>query len=88
MSAVWKYLLPNCRNGFRGFENRVDVVIEEISVIGKDLDFENVDSANVRECLDSHSQPITDTDLIDCSNSIPATRKNKLHLKERVCLKF
>jgi hypothetical protein len=28
-----------------------------------DLGFEDIDSLNVRECLDSHSQPLTDTDL-------------------------
>jgi hypothetical protein len=42
-----------------------DAVIEEISVIGKDLGFEDVDSPNVRECLDSHSQALTDTDLTE-----------------------
>jgi hypothetical protein len=42
-----------------------DAVIEEISVIGKDLGFEDVDSPSVRECLDSHSQPLTDMDLIE-----------------------
>jgi hypothetical protein len=42
-----------------------DAVIEEISVIGKDLGFEDVDSPNVGECLDSHSQALTDTDLIE-----------------------
>jgi hypothetical protein len=62
MSAVWKYLLPNCPNGVCGYENRVDF-IEETSVIGKVLDFENVDSPNVR--MDSHSQPVPDTDLIE-----------------------
>jgi hypothetical protein len=54
MRAVWKYLLPYGANKFCGFENRVDTVIEEISVTGKDLGFEDVDSPNVRECLDSH----------------------------------
>jgi hypothetical protein len=63
--AVWKYLLPYCANDFNGFENRVHFVIEVISVIGKNFGFEHVDSPNVRECLDSNSQPLTDTDLIE-----------------------
>jgi hypothetical protein len=36
MRDVWKYLLRYCENDFCGFENRVDAVIEEISVTGKD----------------------------------------------------
>jgi hypothetical protein len=55
---------------------------EEIGVIGKDLGFQDVDSPNVRECLDSHSQPLTDT-LQIWSNGIRTTRKKKLRLKER-----
>jgi hypothetical protein len=30
-----------------------------------DLGFEDVDSLNVRECLESHSQPFTDIDLTE-----------------------
>jgi hypothetical protein len=30
-----------------------------------DIGFEDFDSPNVRECLDSHSRPLTDTDLIE-----------------------
>jgi hypothetical protein len=52
--GCWKYLLCYCANDFCGFENRVNDVIEEIRVIGKDLGFEDVDSPNVRECLNSH----------------------------------
>jgi hypothetical protein len=65
MRAAWKYLLPYCANDFCSFENRVDIVIEEISVTGKDLGFEDFDSPNAKECLDSQSQPLTDTDLIE-----------------------
>jgi hypothetical protein len=64
MRTVWKYLLPYCTNDLYGFENRVDAVMEEINVIGKDISFEDVDLPSVRECLYSYSQPITDKDLI------------------------
>jgi hypothetical protein len=37
MRTVWKYLLPDGANDFDGFENWVDAVIEEISVIGDRL---------------------------------------------------
>jgi hypothetical protein len=36
MRAVWQYLLPYCAKNFCSFENRIDAVIEEISVTGKD----------------------------------------------------
>jgi hypothetical protein len=49
-----------------------------INVIGKDLGFEDVDSTNVRECLDSHSQRLTDTDLIELEQ-----QRTYLRLKER-----
>jgi hypothetical protein len=65
MRAVWKYLVPYCANDFCGFENPVDAVNEEISAIGKDLVFEDVDSRSVRECLGSYSQPLTDTNLTE-----------------------
>jgi hypothetical protein len=63
--AVWKYLLPYCANNFYGFRNRIDAVIEEISDIGKDFAFEDVDSPSVKECLNLHSQPLTDMDIIE-----------------------
>jgi hypothetical protein len=47
MRAVWKYLLPHGANDFCGFQNRVDTVTEEISVIAKDLGFEDIDSPSV-----------------------------------------
>jgi hypothetical protein len=57
--------VPYCANDFVDFENRVDAVIDEISVTGKDLGFEDVDSPNVRKSLDSHSQPLTGTELTE-----------------------
>jgi hypothetical protein len=42
-----------------------DAVIEETGVIGKDLGSEDVDPPSVRECLESHSQPLSDTDLTE-----------------------
>jgi hypothetical protein len=53
-----------------------DAVIEEISVVGKDLGFGDVDSTTVRQCLDSHSQPPIDMDLRRAG-------KKNMRLKER-----
>lgn len=60
MRAVWKYLMPYYANDFCGFNNWVDTVVKEISIIGINLGFEDVDSPSVRECLDSHSQVLSD----------------------------
>jgi hypothetical protein len=59
MRAVWNYLLPDFANDFCDFENRVDAVIQEIIITGKDFGFEDIDSSNVRKCLDSHSYALT-----------------------------
>lgn len=84
--AVWKYLLPYCANNFFGFRNRLDTVIEKISVIGKDLGFEDVDSPHVKECLDLHSQPLTDMDIIELEQHHTHDRKKKLCLEEKAIL--
>jgi hypothetical protein len=65
MRAVGKYLLPCCANNFYDFRNRFYDVIEEISVIWKDLGFEDVDLLSVKECLDLHSQPLTNMGIIE-----------------------
>jgi hypothetical protein len=54
MKVVWEYLLPSYANDFCGSDNRVDAG-----------GFEDVDLPDVREWLDSHSQPLTDSDLVD-----------------------
>jgi hypothetical protein len=59
-----------------------DPVIEEISVIGKDLGFEDVDSPNVRECLDSHSHPLTNTDLMQLELQQTASEREGCVSKE------
>jgi hypothetical protein len=46
MRAVWRYLLPYGAND-SGFENRADAVTEEISVVAKNLGFEDVNLPSV-----------------------------------------
>jgi hypothetical protein len=58
-------LLPRHYAAISSVSLRPPSKVEEISVFGKDLGFEAVDSPNVREGLDSHSQALTDTDLIE-----------------------
>jgi hypothetical protein len=63
MRAVWQNLLPECANNFRGFNDRVNEVIEEIATVGQELGLE-ADSENIRELLESHSKDLTDDDLL------------------------
>jgi hypothetical protein len=58
-----------------------DALTEEISVNGKDLGFEDVDSPSVRECLDSHSQPLTDTDLTESVQQRTYYKKEEIAYK-------
>jgi hypothetical protein len=69
--------VPYCANDFCGFENRVDAFIEEISVNGKDFGIEDVDSPNVRERLDSHSQPLTAMELIELEQQRSCNEKEE-----------
>jgi hypothetical protein len=57
--------LAYCGNDVCGFENRVDAVIEQISDIRKDFDFQDVDSPNVKQFLDSNLQPLTDMNFTE-----------------------
>jgi hypothetical protein len=65
---------------------RFDAVIEEISDIGKDLCFEDVDSPNVRECLDSHSQPLTDTDRVKLGQQLTYDEKEEIASEGEGCV--
>jgi hypothetical protein len=81
---VWKYLLRYSTNDFCRFENRVDAVIEEIRVTGKDLCFEDADSPNVRKCLYSHSYALIDTDLTELEQQRTYHEKEEIASEECV----
>jgi hypothetical protein len=72
---IYHSLNPRALRGC--FENRVDAVIEEIRVIRRDLGFEDADSPNIREYLNSHSQPLTDTDLTELEQQRAHDEKGK-----------
>jgi hypothetical protein len=62
------------------------IVIEEISVVGNDLGFEGVDSPNVREYLDLHSQPLTDTDLTESEQQLTYDEKEEIASEGEGCV--
>jgi hypothetical protein len=60
MRGVWKSILPHCANG-RDFEE--EIVIEEITNIGRELGFDGLENDGVRELLNAHSEELTDDAL-------------------------
>jgi hypothetical protein len=44
------------------------------------LGFEDIDSPDVRELLDSHSQPLTDTKLIELEQQLTFDKKEEINL--------
>jgi hypothetical protein len=51
-----------------------------------DLGFEDDDSRNVRESLDSHSQPLTDTDLIELEQQLTFGEKEEIASEGEGCV--
>jgi hypothetical protein len=58
---------------------------DEISVFGKDLGFEDVDSPDVRECRHSHSQPLSDTDLSELGQRLTYGEKEEIASEGEGC---
>jgi hypothetical protein len=51
-----------------------------------DIGFDDVDSPNVRECLDSHSQPLTDTDLAELEQQLTYDEKEEIASERERCV--
>ncbi|XP_007498102.2 tigger transposable element-derived protein 1-like [Monodelphis domestica] len=65
MREVWKCILPHCANSnFEGFPSMKQAVVEEITNIGRKLGFDDLESDNVLELLDSHSEGLTTDDFL------------------------
>ena len=76
MRAVWKHIIPHCANDFGGFAEhcandfvgfaeQVTTVVEEITDIGRQLGFDEIDNENVHELIESHAEDLSDNDLIN-----------------------
>jgi hypothetical protein len=55
-------------------------------VVIKDFGFEDVDSSNVRECLDSNSQPLTDTELVELEQQHTYDEKGEIASERDGCV--
>lgn len=65
MRAVWQHVLPHCANTLDDFPTQVQAVVEEITDIGRQLGFDELDTTNVSDLLKSHSEEMTDGDLLN-----------------------
>lgn len=65
MRAVWKHIIPHCANNFVGFQTNFAQVTNNIVQIGKELGFEELDSDNVIECIDSNTKELDNESLIN-----------------------
>jgi hypothetical protein len=79
-------LLPRHYAAISSLSLRPPSKAEEISVTGKDLGFKDVDSPNVTECLDSHSQALTDTDLIELEQQRTYDEKEEIAAEGEGCV--
>jgi hypothetical protein len=60
MHGVWKRILPHCANS----DFKEETVIEETTNIGRELGFDGLENDDVWELLSSHSEELTDDDLL------------------------
>ncbi|CAM1327229.1 Uncharacterised protein at_DN1968 [Pycnogonum litorale] len=62
MRSVWKKIIPHCANDFQGFETEI---IQQITDLGGQLGFREIDNQSVRELLQSHDEELTNEDLVE-----------------------
>nr|XP_006138987.1 tigger transposable element-derived protein 1-like [Pelodiscus sinensis] len=63
INRIWKKLYPQFVNDFKGFEETLKNVIENIIEMGKELDFD-LEVYDVEELLDSHAEDLSNDDLV------------------------
>jgi hypothetical protein len=62
---VWQKTIPHCANDFKGFENEVTRVINDITKLGFDLGLKEIEKGYVQDLLQSHDIELDDEDVIN-----------------------
>jgi hypothetical protein len=51
LRAAWQKIIPHCANDFKGFENEVVRVINDITKLGFDLGLSKIEKVMFRTCF-------------------------------------
>jgi hypothetical protein len=54
LRAAWQNIIPHWANDFKGFENEVTRVINNITKLGFTLGLKEIETADVQDLLQSH----------------------------------
>jgi hypothetical protein len=65
LGAAWQKTIPRCANHFKGFENEVTRVINDIIKLGFDLGLKKIEKGDVHDLLQSHDKELDDEDPIN-----------------------
>jgi hypothetical protein len=64
LRAAWQKIIPHRANDFKGFENEVTRVINDITKFGFDLGLKEIEKCHVQCLLESRDEELDDEDLI------------------------
>jgi hypothetical protein len=65
LRAVWQKIILHCANDFKGFENEVTCVINDITKPGFNPGLKEIEKGDVQDLLQSHDKELDDEDLIN-----------------------
>lgn len=65
MKVVWKNILQHCSSNFTNLETEIQQVSVDIVNFGNEIGFDALDITDVCECIESHSESLSDTDLLN-----------------------
>ena len=65
MNAAWGKLWPECRNNFKGFSDSINEVKKDIVRLSHEVGFTEVDEKDLDGLLESHSEPLSNEELLE-----------------------
>lgn len=65
VNAAWGKLWPECRNNFKGFPDSINEVKKDIVRLSHEVGFTEVDEEDLDGLLESHSEPLSNEELLE-----------------------